>query len=249
MLVGVGERLGGDVIAGHFDELRKAAGKVDGQIDGKAWSLGQRLQGTAESGIAHDRRAETAGEAAQLLDCIVEFAHRLGEQRGHGRIALRLPARQTKGQRQSHKPLLGAVVQVAFDPPALAIPPASTMRVLDAAASRRPARNSAVSRSSSIATAAAEHAARSRAEIAAMFVPWDDVVWSPDLTAPVGGLPGGWIASPCQNVDGPCGWQFSVPEGGTGLFTLPDRCAGDPGTFVNCHRDWSLTSPTISLPP
>ena len=94
----------------------------DLDLDRQRQALLEREQRPAEAVIGERARMETACELAQLLEPGVELAGRVAEQLGRGlRVRLELRLRHAEEERRRDEPLLGTVVQVALEPPALLV--------------------------------------------------------------------------------------------------------------------------------
>ena len=102
-----------------------------------------------------------------------------------GRAVDAAPPREPELQRQRDEPLLGAVVQVALQAPALGMP-ASTIRAREACSSSRRARSSASRRSFSSASAAAAATARDQLGLLGERAVVDDRADAPPVALDLG---------------------------------------------------------------
>ena len=91
---------------------------MDLQVDGDRGAAGEGLQGRAQPAVGQHRGVDAAGDLAQFLgrggglgDGAVQARIEVAELGRHGRL------RGAQLQGQGDQPLLGAVVQVAFDAP------------------------------------------------------------------------------------------------------------------------------------
>ena len=120
----VGERLGRDEVGGGLDGAAASWRPGTPLIrTGTGARVGERLQRRAEAAVAEERRVDAAREVAQLLHRELGLLARLGDQ-ARGRAAGSLcQARLGEAEREGDgdQPLLGAVVQVALDAPALLV--------------------------------------------------------------------------------------------------------------------------------
>ncbi len=119
MLVDVGQGLADDVIGGHLDRRRQPLGELDLQLDGYAGAGGQRLQRHRQPVAAQHRGIDAPGDVAKLLQRGRHLRPWLGSAAPAParRPPCSPPASQFEGERD--QPLLGAVVQIAFQPLAL----------------------------------------------------------------------------------------------------------------------------------
>jgi hypothetical protein len=103
-----------------LDSIGKPERDVHEKVDRQTPAFGERLQRTAESDIGDDCGVDTTGQAAQLVDGLVELIDRILQQSGHGRVEL-LAGDQPKREGQSDQTLLRSVVQIALDPSAFPV--------------------------------------------------------------------------------------------------------------------------------
>jgi hypothetical protein len=115
----VGERLGDDVVARHLDRLGEPRPDVHLQLDREDRAAGECLERRPEAAFGQDGRVDAARQLAQLLKGAGQAVGDPGQLRPelgplgrHGRLG------GAEVQHQRDQPLLGAVVQVALDPPA-----------------------------------------------------------------------------------------------------------------------------------
>ena len=118
MLGGIRQRLGDQVIGGHFHRLGEPLGHLEAEIDRERSPAGQHLQGRPQAGLGQDRRMKTARDLTQLVQhgrqsvfdsC--QLGPHLGQLTGNAGPG----NAQLQGQRDEL--LLSAIVQVALDPP------------------------------------------------------------------------------------------------------------------------------------
>jgi hypothetical protein len=80
------------------------------------------LEGWREALVAQHCRADAAGEGAQLVERVLELDLGVGQQvPDGGRGVSQAPVEELAEKAQRDEALLGAVVQVALQPPALAV--------------------------------------------------------------------------------------------------------------------------------
>ena len=158
----VGQRLRDDEIGRRLDGGGSRSSGIRQDLPG-AGRVRPVLERAPEPAVGQDRRVDAARELAELRE---RRWSSLARARGPGR---RRPDRRRAGaapaepQRQRDQPLLGAVVQVALQPPALAID-TSTSRAREVRA-RRHARGAQLRGARSRARAAAAAAARTRSSL------------------------------------------------------------------------------------
>jgi len=118
----VRERFRDDVEDRHLDRARQRPVEVDLELDRDARALGQRLERGREAAIGEDRRMEAARQLAELLKGERELLARTAEdRRGSVRIDPELRLGEPEGERERDEALLGAVVEVPFEPPPLGV--------------------------------------------------------------------------------------------------------------------------------
>ena len=117
MLHRVGQRFGRDVVRRDLDRLGKPCIRGDLKVNRYRGAAGQRTQGRAQAALGKDRRVDPARELLQF-GCRVGQSRRDAGQPGleaapaGGNISLRGAYQQS----ERDQPLLGAVVQITFDP-------------------------------------------------------------------------------------------------------------------------------------
>jgi hypothetical protein len=118
VLEDVRERLGDQVVRRHLHRFRRSPPGLDEELDRERRSRGQRRERRGETAIAEDGRMDAASEVTQLLQRGGELGASLREQLfllGAGRQETR---EQPQPHRERDEPLLGAVVEIALEPPA-----------------------------------------------------------------------------------------------------------------------------------
>ena len=115
----VGERFGGDEIGialpfGRQDQAGRQLGDHSGRDRA---AIRERLERRDESPIEQDRRGESAGQGAQLVEGLLRLGERLAQQGASGvRILVQLPVGGGQIHLQSHQALLRSVVDVPLEP-------------------------------------------------------------------------------------------------------------------------------------
>ena len=121
VLLHVDERLRDDEVGGHLDRGRDALGEPDVERDRDAARGDERGERRVEPAVREDCRGDAADEAPEVGDRglrlrvsgLDELAGRLG-------VAVHLFPREAEVHRHGDHARLGAVVEVALDPPQLA---------------------------------------------------------------------------------------------------------------------------------
>ena len=118
----VGQRLGGDEVRGGLDRVAEVGHRPARDLHRHRSARGERLERRAQPAVAEQRRVDPARDLAQLLDGELGVLARLGDQERRARGIARQP-RLGDAEREGHgdHPLLGAVMEVALDPPALGV--------------------------------------------------------------------------------------------------------------------------------
>jgi hypothetical protein len=119
----VGQRFGGDEVGGRLDRLAQLVrGGHAADLHRHGSARGERLQRRPEAAVAEQRRVDAPCQLAQLLDgelgLLPCLRHQLDRARG---IALDPRLGESEGEGHGNQPLLGAVVEIALDAPALFI--------------------------------------------------------------------------------------------------------------------------------
>ena len=119
MLRDVREGFRSDEVRGRFDRRADALEPgVDGDRHGGPRSEG--VQRDSEAALREDSRVDAAGEVSKLLDSDLNLIGRVAEQALLGSLVVSaLCALQLEGE--SDEPLLGPVVEISLDPPALLV--------------------------------------------------------------------------------------------------------------------------------
>ena len=118
----VGQRLGDHVVGGDLDRLRRALGEVDGQLDRERRALQQRLDRRLEPVVGEHRGVQPARELAQLGQRRAELLARALDRGVRGRrVLVDQAVGDPQADRERDEPLLRAVVEVALEPPPLAV--------------------------------------------------------------------------------------------------------------------------------
>ncbi len=118
----VRERLGDHVVGGDLDRVGRALGGVEGELDGDRRPLRQGLDRRLEAVIGEHGRVQAARQLPQLGERRRELLRRPGHRRMRGRGALVDQAvGDAQADRERDEPLLGAVVEVALQAPALGV--------------------------------------------------------------------------------------------------------------------------------
>ena len=113
----VGQRLGGDEVGGRLDLRRGPLVELDVDLDRQRHAVGEPLHGRPEPAVGEDRGVDAARELAQLGERDGELVGELLDHR-HEVGVLHPRAQQPQVERERDELLLGAVVQVALQPPA-----------------------------------------------------------------------------------------------------------------------------------
>ena len=114
--------IGDDEVQRRLDRCGQPVRKGDLGIDGQRCAQRERLHGRPQAGVGQDRRQDPAGQLAELLDRRLEVGRQGGQGVPHRRVArLRGGPDSPELHRQRDESLLGAVVEVALDPPALVV--------------------------------------------------------------------------------------------------------------------------------
>ena len=132
----VGERLGDQVVGGDLDGGGRTALQRDGDVHGQRRAGRDRAQRGAEPTVGEHGGVDAVGQVAQLAQRGAELLPRGGHEPlllGPGREP---SAERAELQRERHEPLLGAVVEVALEPAALAVPRLDDPRAAPRAARR-----------------------------------------------------------------------------------------------------------------
>ena len=119
----VGERLRDREVHRALDDRREAHGPdLDPDVDRRP--RGERVNRRAEARLGEDLRVDAAGELAELGEGGLRLGRGLVEAELRGRVEVVAEARpcQAQRERQRYETLLGAVVEVAFDPLSLGVP-------------------------------------------------------------------------------------------------------------------------------
>ena len=115
----VGQRLGDHEVGRALDRSREPLVALARRASRAAARASERLERGLEPAVGEHRRVDAARQLAQLLEAGVELLLRLVEQLRE--LAVRALARRAQQQGERHEPRLGAVVQVALEPPALGV--------------------------------------------------------------------------------------------------------------------------------
>ncbi len=84
--------------------------------------FGERVQSRGEPFVGQHRGMDSVGDAPQRVDRRLQFGGRRAEKFGAEGVALReVRPGHAQADQQGHQTLLGAVMEVAFQPAALAI--------------------------------------------------------------------------------------------------------------------------------
>ena len=119
----VGQALGDDEVGRGLDGRGKPAVEREAQLDRDGGARGEALQGRVEAPLGEHRGVDPGREVAQLVDGGAGLLDRPVEELAGG-AGLRVPAlaRELEVDQERDEPLLGTVVQVAPEPPALGVP-------------------------------------------------------------------------------------------------------------------------------
>ncbi len=91
-------------------------------VTGTGERAGQPGQCGIQAAVGQHRRMDSAGQIAQLGQRLLGILMRLVQQpASRFRVVVVAGARPAQVHRDGHQPLLGAVVQIPFDPPALGV--------------------------------------------------------------------------------------------------------------------------------
>ena len=113
----VGQAFGDDEVRGGLDRRRQALVELDGRLDVQRRPRHQRLDRGADAALGQERGMDAARELAQLRERDRELLADLVD--GAREPAVRQPRLEhPQVEREADELLLGAVVQVALDPPA-----------------------------------------------------------------------------------------------------------------------------------
>ena len=114
--------LGHDEVGGGFNARLQALLWQPPQHQRAGGLFGQRLQRRCQALLGEGGRVEAAGKPPQLLECLANLC--LGFlQGGDISIGVILELGEPQRERQGDQTLLGAVVQVALQPPPFGVPP------------------------------------------------------------------------------------------------------------------------------
>jgi hypothetical protein len=116
----VGQRLGDHEVGRGLDRLGQPLARDLDDLDRQRRAHGERLDGGLQPAVGEHGRVDPAGELAQLLERTRELLLRGGDHlaRPVGGLA-DLVLGDPKGEAERDEALLGAVVQVALQPPPL----------------------------------------------------------------------------------------------------------------------------------
>ncbi len=118
VLGGVGEGFGNDVIGGDFAGFGQPLVDTYRELDRNSGLACQRLKRGAQSSLGQDRRVNPAGDLSHLLgraDQTIDDVRHLLLQRVQ--FGWHRCLRRAQRESQRDQPLLGAVVQIAFETP------------------------------------------------------------------------------------------------------------------------------------
>src|SRR5512132_2059708 len=120
MLDRVCEALGDDVVDGCFDPFVKARRRSPDDLDRERSTVRERPESGLESVVAEHSRMKSARELAQFLERELELLANRREDRARScRILLEAFLGVSQLDGQDDEALLGAVVEIALEPPAL----------------------------------------------------------------------------------------------------------------------------------
>ena len=114
----VGQRLRHDEVGRRLDRRRERRIDVRGDRHRQRRPCGEGVEPGGQPALGEDRGMDAAGELAQLREPGGELDERVVEQRRRAGARLRVLAREVEHDRERDEALLGAVVQVALEPPA-----------------------------------------------------------------------------------------------------------------------------------
>ena len=117
----VGQRLAHDEVGRGLDRLGQALVERDVDRDRQRRAVGDGLDRRAQAVVGEDGGMQAARQLAQLLERAAELVAGAVEHRAQRRVVGHAAGRQAHGERRRHQPLLGAVVQVALQAPALGV--------------------------------------------------------------------------------------------------------------------------------
>ena len=122
VLGGVGQRLADDEVGGGLDLVGEAPIDRHVQMCRKRRAAAEFVERGREPALGEQRRVDAVGQLAQLRERERErFAGLAHERSGRRRLARELCLEQPERHRDRDEPLLGAVVEVALDPPPLGV--------------------------------------------------------------------------------------------------------------------------------
>ena len=150
---GVGQRLRDEEVRSRLRGLRQALG---GHVDDRDWNPGalrERLKGCAEAVLGEDGGVDTPRKVTQLVEGRPKLFVGFGEELGRAvRLGAEPGPRELQRKSEGEQALLGAVMEIAFQPAPLIVADADNAGAGDAELGDC-ARNSACSRSFSSANA------------------------------------------------------------------------------------------------
>ena len=116
----VREAFSDHVVHGRLDSLGKTGRRSTGDLDGKRGPVSERLQGGYKPAVGEDRRVKAASELLEFLEREFQILAYTLEQR---LCCVRVLAQGLLGhpqmKREGDETLLGAVVEIALESPAL----------------------------------------------------------------------------------------------------------------------------------
>jgi hypothetical protein len=127
----VGQRFRDEVVGGDLDGLGRPPVELDDHAHRQRGARRERPQRRVQPALAQHGRMDAVGQVAQLAQRGGELlARRRQEPRGLG-AGLEPGAERAELERQRDEPLLSAVVEVALQPPPLAVAHLEQDRVTD----------------------------------------------------------------------------------------------------------------------
>ena len=119
----VGQRLRDEEVARGLDRLGQPLGERDGQLERDAGAVGELVERRRQPALGQQARVDALAELAQLGQRVREGRPAPRDdrlRRGSGRRSSRALG-EAERHRDRHEALLGAVVEVALDPPPLGV--------------------------------------------------------------------------------------------------------------------------------
>src|SRR5215207_11210117 len=115
MLGGVRERFDHDEVRGRLDRYRELRAAVEVELDWHGGATGHGRERGLETAIGEDAGMDAASELAELLECGIELCARDGQLVRSRAVRFQARLETSEAERKRDEPLLGAIVEVAFD--------------------------------------------------------------------------------------------------------------------------------------